>query len=113
MSSGKGFVDVGIGTFEDVLCVPNLSTNLLFVYQIAQNGRKVEFTPDSITIRDLEDNALLAVGKADHESRLYAFSHFVPDSHSTALLTHSDFVSKLWHERFGHLNFCYLQQLNM
>jgi hypothetical protein len=102
---GKGFVDVGTGTFEDVLCVPNLSANLLSIYQISQNGRKVEFTPDSVTIRDLEDNALLAVGKDDHESRLYAFSHFVLDSHSTTFLTHSDSVSKLWHEWFGHLNF--------
>jgi hypothetical protein len=65
--------------------VPNISTNIPFIYQISQNGRKVEFTTNSVTIGDLEDNAFLAV----------------------------DFVSKLWHEWFGHLNFYYLQQLNM
>ena len=52
------------------------------------------------------------MGRADHQSRLYLFSHFVPDPPSTVLLTHSDDVSRLWHERFGHLNYRYLQQLN-
>jgi hypothetical protein len=106
---GKGFVDAGTGTCEDVLCVINLSFNLFYVYQISQNGRKVEFTPDSITIMDLEDNALIAVGKVDHESLPYAFSHFVPNSHSIALITGSNSMSKLWHRRFVHLNFHYLQ----
>ena len=30
----------------------------------------------------------------------------------TIFLTHSNDVSKLWHEKFGHLNFHYLHQLN-
>ena len=37
--------------------------------------------------------------------------HFVGDSNPTALLTHGNEFSRLWHERFGHLNFKYLQQL--
>jgi hypothetical protein len=78
---GKGFVDASTSTFEDVLYVPNMSSNLLSIYRISKNGRKIEFTPDLVTIKDLEDNALLAVGKADHESHLYDFSHFVPHSH--------------------------------
>jgi hypothetical protein len=52
---GKNFVDANIGTFEDVLCVPNLSSNLLFVYQITQKGRKLEFTPNFVTVMDLEE----------------------------------------------------------
>ena len=95
---GNGFVDARTSNFEDVLYVPNFLSNLLFVYHIDQNGRKVDFTLEFVTIRDLEDNALLAVGNAHHESLLYYFSHFVLDSHSTALLTHLDSVSKLWHE---------------
>ena len=40
------------------------------------------------------------------------FSHFVLDPPLTIFLTHSNDVSRLWHERFGHLNFHYLHQLN-
>ncbi len=40
------------------------------------------------------------------------FSHFVPDPPLTILLTHFNDVIKLWHERFGHLNFHYLHLLN-
>jgi len=109
----KGFVDVGTGNFEDVLDVHNFLVNLIFVYIISQNGRKVDFTPNFVTIRDLEDNALLVVGKDNHESHLYDFSHFVHESRSTAFLTHSNPVRKIWHEQFVHLNIFYLQQLNM
>ena len=55
---------------------------------------------------------MVVVGKANHETRLYSFSHFVPKSTSLALLTHSNTQSKLWHDRFGHLNYRYLQQLS-
>ena len=51
------------------------------------------------------------MGKVNDEKRLYSFSHFVPKSPSQALLTHSTSHSTLWHERFGHLALCYLQQL--
>ena len=33
------------------------------------------------------------------------------DVKPTTLLTHGDEVSRMWHERFGHLNFKYFQQL--
>ena len=107
---GRGAVDVGEGTFQDVLCVPSLSTNLLSVYQITHTGfgKRVEFTPDNVAISELHDGSTVAMGKSYHQSRLYQFSHFVPDSPSTVLLTHSDEVSHLWHQRFGHLNYRYL-----
>lgn len=111
---GKGSVDMDDGTFENVLYVPNLSTNLLSIYQITLygNGKKVEFTPDSVVVKELDDDALVAVGQVNDNSRLYSFSHFVPSSPSRALLTHSNSESKLWHERFGHLNYRCLQQLS-
>jgi hypothetical protein len=41
---------------------------------------------------------------------LYTFSEFIePDS--ALLLTHADESNKIWHERFGHLNFRYMQQI--
>ena len=63
-------------------------------------------------VKNLQDDSMLVVGKANHETRLYSFSHFVPKSTSLALLTHSNTQSKLCHDRFGHLNYRYLQQLS-
>ena len=36
----------------------------------------------------------------------------MPKSNAQALLMHSNIESKLWHERFGHLNYRYLHQLS-
>ena len=35
----------------------------------------------------------------------------LPYSSGNALMSHANETNKLWHERFGHLNFKYLQQL--
>ena len=47
----------------------------------------------------------------DHVARLYKFKNFAPESPSHVLLAHANDLSNLWHERFGHLNYRYLQQL--
>lgn len=105
---------MGIGSFENVLHIPNLSINLLSVYQMTHTStsRRVEFTPDSISIFDIEDNSKIVVGKANHQSHVYTFTDFVAKSDSTLLLTHANDESRVWHERFGHLNFRYMQQLS-
>jgi hypothetical protein len=110
---GKGQVEMEDEEFKDVLYVPNLSTNLLSIYQITHcgGGNKVEFLPDSVVVQKLKDDSLFALGKINHATRLYSFSHLVPKSPSHALLTHSQSQNKLWHERYGHLSFHYLHQL--
>ncbi|GLJ54744.1 hypothetical protein SUGI_1175930 [Cryptomeria japonica] len=97
---GKGLVSMDDGTFENVLYVPNLTTNLPSIYQNTyyDNGKKFEFTPDSIVVKELDNDALVVVGQANHNSRFYSFSHFVPRSPSMALLTRSN--SKKTHEVF-------------
>ena len=55
-------------------------------------------------------NSLLK-GLANHHAKAYDFSHFFVDANPTTLLTHGNEVIRLWHERFGHLNFKYLLQL--
>lgn len=65
-----------------------------------------------MVISEMHNGSTIAMGKVDHQSRLYHFSHFVPDSPSTVLLTHADEISCLWHQRFGHLSYRYLQQLS-
>ena len=51
-------------------------------------------------------------GIANHSTMTYELSHFLHVSPPTTLLTHANNTSKIRHERFGHLNFKYLQQLH-
>ena len=98
------------GEFKYVLYVPNLISNLLLVYQNTHlgYGHKVEFLLDLVMVHNLRDDLLVAMGKINHDKRLYSFSNFVPKSPSQALLIHSNSQSTLWHEWFDHLAFFYL-----
>jgi hypothetical protein len=110
---GKGRIELTNGSFENVFHVPKLSVNLLSVYQMKNSGtgKKLFFTPNFVDIYDMQTNSRVATGEVNHQSRLYTFSEFIePDS--TLLLTHVDESSRIWHERFGHLNFRYMQQLS-
>ena len=71
---GKGNMEMENGEFQDVLYVPNLSSNLLSIYQITHlgDGHRVEFLPNLVVI----------LGKVNHDKRFYSFSHFVPKSPS-------------------------------
>jgi hypothetical protein len=72
--------------------------------------KKVIFTPDVVDIYDMPTNFKVATSEVNHQSRLYTFSEFIePDF--ALLLTHADESSRIWNERFGHLNFRYMQQL--
>jgi hypothetical protein len=51
----------------------------------------------------------VATGEVNHQSRLYTFSEFI-ELDSSLMLTHADESSRIWHKRFGHLNFRYMQQ---
>lgn len=48
----RGYIDMGNGFFNDILCVPLLSTNLLYIYQIIDNGvgKGVEFTKNYVAL---------------------------------------------------------------
>jgi len=61
---GQGRVEIPHRSFENVLHVPKLSMNLLFVYQImhSSTGKRVEFTLDSVTIYDMCDNSTIVFG---------------------------------------------------
>ena len=87
----KGHVEMENGEFNEVIYVPNLSSNLLSIYQITHygDGNKVKFLLESVLMHNLKDDSLVAVGKVNHDARLYSFSHFVPKSPSNVLLTYS------------------------
>ena len=74
--------------------------------------KRVIFTPNSVDISEISIDQVVAVGYADHHERMYKFSNFLPTSSDQALHSHANEVSKLWHERFGHMNYRYLQTLH-
>jgi hypothetical protein len=108
----KGRIELTNGSFENVLHVPKLSINLLSMYKMTNSSteNKFIFTPNSLDIYKMKTNSRVSTGEVNHHSRLYTFSEFIePDS--TLLLTHVDECKRIWHERFGYLNFRYMQQL--
>ena len=99
--------------FSKVLYVSSLAANLLSVYQMTHTviPNRVSFSPNDVEIIEITSGKLIAKGLANHHAKAYEFSHFVADAKPTALLTHGNEVSRMWNERFGHLNFKYLQQV--
>jgi hypothetical protein len=96
--TGKGRIELTNGSFENVLHVPKLSVNLLFVYQIENSGTgtKFVFTPNSMDIYDMQTNSRVETGEVNHQSRLYTFSEFI-ELDSALLLTHVDESTRIWH----------------
>ena len=73
---GSGTIHLDNGQFNDVLCVPTLSCNLLCVYQITHSseGKTVEFATHDVVIKDLKYHRhILATGIIDDSKRLYKF----------------------------------------
>ena len=111
---GFGTVKLDDGSFNDVLCVPSISCNLLFVYQIIHSGKgkTVEVSPDQVVIKNLKDpKHVIATGIVDDVTRLYKFDNFGSSTLPSIFITHSDDLSKLCYEGFGHLNYRSLQKL--
>ena len=84
------------------------------MYEMNHTGeaKRVTFTPDIVEIVEISTNKVLALGCVDHQARMYTFSHFLPYYRGKALMSHANETNKLWHERFGHMNYTYLQELS-
>jgi hypothetical protein len=98
---GSGRVHVDNGHFNDVLCVPSLSCDLLSLYQIihSSEGKTVEFSPRQVAIKDLKDpKHVLPTGIVDVITRLYEFENFGSSSFASVFFAHNDDLSKLSHE---------------
>jgi hypothetical protein len=105
---GSRTIQVENGHFNDVLCVPSLSCNLLSVYQITHlgEGKTVEFSPHQVVIKDLKyPKHVLTIGIDDDITRLYKFDNFGSSYFSSVFVSHSDDLREIWHEQFDHLNY--------
>ena len=107
----KILVHIQDGIFNDVLYVPSLSANLLLISQItcSGSGKIVEFTTDSIFIRDRVTGSVIATGTVDPSTCLYTFSHFFP---SSPCLEHVSSRSQEHHVvQSGYLNLCIVPKI--
>ena len=59
----------------------------------------------------MQTNSRVATGEVNHQSRLYTLSEFI-ELDSYLLLTHVDQSTRIWNERFGHLNFRYMKNIS-
>jgi hypothetical protein len=110
--TNKGRVELTNIIFKNVFHVPNFFVNILFVYQMENFGteNKFIFKTNVVDIYVMQTNSMVTTGEVNHQSRLYTFSEFIePDS--GLLLTHVDKSSRIWNERFEHLNLRYMKQL--
>ena len=74
--------------------------------------KRLTFDPNTVEIFEVSTGNMIVKGDANCSFKEYEVSHYPPASYLIALFTHANNISKLWHEKFGHLNFKYLQQLH-
>ena len=74
--------------------------------------KRVTFIPNDVDIIEVASGKLVAIGIANHHAKAYDFSKFAADAKPTARMTYGNEVSRIWHERFGHLNFKYLHKIH-
>ena len=102
---GKSSIKLEDGVFKNVLYVPSLAPNMLYVYYMTHTGspKWVLFGLGSLDILDISTMKLITKGVSNHASKAYEFSHFMP---------YSDPVhSQLPFERYGkliHLNLLHM-----
>ena len=74
--------------------------------------KKVILSSDDVEITEISNGKFITKGVVYHTSKVYMFSHFLPYSNPSVLLIHANEEGKLWHERFGHLNYKYLSNIS-
>jgi hypothetical protein len=86
----------------NVLYVPGLRTNLLFVSKITDENYSIVFHKKQCLIKDPNNNIIVRGLQCDD---MYRFDG-IPKLQQ-AFMTCFTSESQLWHERYGHLNYFY------
>lgn len=85
-------------TVSDVLCVPNLTTNLLSVSQLIKNGNRVIFKENACMIYNQQNELVGLAELVNGVYRLYT-------SEAEQLIAATAIASsETWHRRLGHIN---------
>ena len=72
-AEGKGTIKLSHGILKDVLYVPSLVANLLFIYKMTHVGspKWVVFDPDLVEITNISTGNIIAKGVANRSSKAY------------------------------------------
>ena len=108
---GVGTLDLNKCKLKEVLCVPELTKNLMSVSEITENNGTVLFTKDSVQI--LTGEIPMPKQNIVIEGKKRANGMFVVDLNGTdeAMLTQTVNVGMDWHRKMGHLNFKSLKKI--
>ena len=89
---GKGTIHLKHGSFQNVMYVPYLDSNLLSMYQMTHTSfpRKVVFNHTNVEIYEITNGNLIETGKENHVAKTYEFSVFLPYSKPSSLLNHGN-----------------------
>ena len=95
------------------LYVPRIKKNLLSVSTFAKIGLIVKFVDDRCIVHDLSSgDTIIASGLLCRGLyKLHTYGKCVEDSACVIVDSHAISDAKLWHARFGHLNFASLLRL--
>lgn len=102
---------------QSVLCVPDITCNLVSVSAIADKNFKVIFSQKECLIQDKEEKLVCRAVLARNSIYKLPFSYsgnklekFI-EPRAPAFKTTCSHTIQLWHRRLGHLNPAYLKQL--
>lgn len=86
-------------TLKEVLCVPDLRTNLISVSQLIKNGNKVQFEKDCCKIYNKKNSLVAIASLCDGVYKLE-----VEHQNSCLFTSPVEASSEVWHRRLGHIN---------
>ena len=94
--------------------MPRIKKNLLSTSTLAKNGFVVKFVDESYIVHDLKDGDVIGASRSLCHGlyRLDSFDKFVGDAAYSIFDVQAMSDTKLWHVRFGHLNFSSLLRLH-
>ena len=58
--------------------------------------KKFVFSHNDVEITEISNGRFIKKGFIDHISKVYKFSHFMPFSNPSSLLTHGNETNKIW-----------------
>ncbi|BBM97607.1 hypothetical protein Mp_1g06970 [Marchantia polymorpha subsp. ruderalis] len=102
-----------VQTIKDVLCVPGIKKNLIFVGQMVEQDLQVRFNKAVCFIEDMNCNMEI-VAQGTKVGRMFRFNATIPETQNVMYGQQSSEISELemWHKRVGHMNFQRLKDLH-
>ncbi|MCO5558544.1 hypothetical protein L7F22_012129 [Adiantum nelumboides] len=97
--------DGNVKYLADVLHVPNITKNLVFVGQMVEQGLQVRFNADGLYVEEYKKNGkLIAQGKKVR--RMFTLDVNIPEVNAVMFVHGSSVVAdiEIWHKRSGHAN---------